>query len=553
MPATITLSFVSTFSLIVQLLIFIYLYASHRVRFFRYLIWAWGLFATWKALALARQFFPEVGWMGSFMNAAGATGDLLVLASGLAFRWNFQIRWYHVALGVAYAMVTAVFGIPPDVGMEVPRVSTPGGVISSSALILGGLAFWPRRSIPAPPRGARFLATSLTLWGLNRVAMPFVNAPPGAGAFVAVNVTFVLFYFLSVFAIIILVLDRARAEAASLKEFNERLVDGLGEGLQLVDGAFTVRHANRWMVNQFGQVVGKRCYEAITRDGQQCPGCPLERRQTLPAPVRLGVSGPGDRRFLLTCSPVRQPDGQIFLLELVADVTEQERLRARLSESERLAAVGELAAGVAHEIRNPLAAIVNATTLLTREEVLTLDERTHTLDAVKKEAKRLNTILSDFLSFARPREPKRVRGRIRDTVEHVATLLRSEQNGIVQVEVTVDPEVPPFAFDPDQLTQVLWNIALNGVEAMAGQGRLRMDVTRKDGLAVITVSDDGPGIPLEERGRVFQPFFSRKRGGTGLGLAIARRVISAHGGRIDLESNPGRGCQFTIRLPMVEA
>ncbi|HLC42557.1 MAG TPA: ATP-binding protein, partial [Methylomirabilota bacterium] len=232
---------------------------------------------------------------------------------------------------------------------------------------------------------------------------------------------------------------------------------------------------------------------------------------------------------------------------------EQERLRARLSESEQLAAVGELAAGVAHEIRNPLAAIVNATTLFTREESLTPAERMHTLDAVKKEAKRLNTILSDFLSFARPREPKRVRGSIRDTVEHVVTLLRSEQNGHVQVEVAVDPTVPSFAFDPDQLTQVLWNIALNGVEAMGGQGRLRMDVAWKNAEAVITISDEGPGIPLEERGRVFQPFFSKKRGGTGLGLAVARRIIAAHGGSIDLESNPGRGCRFIIRLPLVEA
>jgi nitrogen-specific signal transduction histidine kinase len=176
-----------------------------------------------------------------------------------------------------------------------------------------------------------------------------------------------LFYFLSVLAIIILVLDRARGEVASLKEFNEHLVDGLGEGLQVVDGEFIIRHANRWMSEQVGPMVGRRCYEVLTANQQPCPGCPLAQREAMLGPARLDISGPNERRFLLTCSPVRQADAEIFLLELVGDITEQERLRQRLSEVEQLAAVGELAAGVAHEIRNPLAAILNAATLLEEE------------------------------------------------------------------------------------------------------------------------------------------------------------------------------------------
>jgi signal transduction histidine kinase len=272
------------------------------------------------------------------------------------------------------------------------------------------------------------------------------------------------------------------------------------------------------------------------------------------APLHLHVNGPSDRRFLLTCSPVRQPDGQLFLLELVADITEQERLQTRLTEAERMAAVGGLAAGLAHEIRNPLAAIVNAATLLEDEETLTPEERSSILAAVKTEARRLNTTLSDFLLFARPRALKRQNGEIRQVVEHVGALLQEERTrpGGVQVDVQIDPTLPVFAFDPDQLTQVLWNIARNGLEAMDGHGRLALDVSRQNGEVLISIADTGRGIPPEERWHIFQPFYSKKPGGTGLGLAIAQRIVSAHGGRIDVDSTPEQGSRFTISLPLRE-
>jgi signal transduction histidine kinase len=314
------------------------------------------------------------------------------------------------------------------------------------ALVLGagqaaaGVLFWPARGRGAGCRGERLLAGLLILWGVHRVVTHFASAPPGSAFYMAVHAVFITLYFLSTYAVIIMVLERSRAES--------------------------------------------------------------------------------------------------------------ERLHARLREVERLATAGELAAGMAHEIRNPLAAIINATALLTDDD-LTPDERATTLAAVRTEARRLNRILSDFLHFARPQEARRTSGDIADVVQHVGALIRNDYSRAsrVDVKVAVDPGVPRFAFDRDQVTQVLWNVALNGVEAMNGRGRLSLEVARQNGDVALAVSDTGPGIPHERLAHVFEPFYSSKPNGSGLGLTIAERIVAAHGGRIEIDAAPGGGTRVTLLFP----
>src|SRR5438309_1013246 len=257
----------------------------------------------------------------------------------------------------------------------------------------------------------------------------------------------------------------------------------------------------------------------------------------------------GDRRRR-RIHPGRRPRPSVELP--AARARPGRRRHARLREAERLATAGELAAGMAHEIRNPLAAIVNATALLTDEAGLTPDERTTTLAAVRIEARRLNRILSDFLQLARPKEARRTPGDIGAVVEHVSALIRDDRSRAsrVDVKVAVDPRVPRFAFDRDQMIQVLWNVALNGVEAMNGRGRLSLEVARRDDDVALAVSDTGRGISPEHARRVFEPFYSGKANGNGLGLTIAERIVAAHGGRIEVDSAPGRGTRVTLLFPV---
>jgi signal transduction histidine kinase len=550
MSGSLMLTFTATLAFAIQFLIFVYVYASHRLRFFHYLLWAWGFFTLSKGLKLAHLVLPPGIVLEPLMNAAGLAAQFCVLAGALAYRWDYRIRGRDALIVALLALAVASLGDLTTLGAGVDLAF---GVVLGAAQIAAGLVFWPRRAGSGVScRGVGLLAASFLGWGVHRIVSRWVTAEAGSATYYSVHGAFIFFYFVSTFAIIIMVLDRARSEMRSLKEFNERLVDGLREGLELVGGDFTIRFANRWMLNQLGPLTGRRCYEVLTADGRPCPGCPMERRDTMEGPVRLEIAGVNRRRFLLSCSPVRQPNGETLLLELVADVTEQAQMRERLQRAERLAATGELAAGVAHEIRNPLAAIVNATTLLASRDGLSDEDHASTLDAVRTEARRLNRILSEFLLFARPPAPERRAADLATVVDRVASLIAedSARAVAVQLEVRMDRSLPPFPFDPDQLTQVLWNVALNGVEAMEGRGQLRFDVGRVDSDVVISVADTGRGIPPEDRARVFDPFYSRKRAGTGLGLTIAQRIVAAHGGRIELDSTPGQGTRVTIALPL---
>jgi signal transduction histidine kinase len=438
MSLPLTLTFVSTVAFAIQLLIFAYLYSSHRVRFFQYLLLAWGAYTHSKGLKYVVVLLLDIHHSSFATEVTSVAAVGFMLAAAVAHRWNYRLHARDVLLGTGTAVLLALVSDvgPGDAWQRVV------GVGLGSVQMAAGVLFWPPRGRATGFRGERLLAGLLTLWGAHRIASQFVSTEPGSAGYMTVHAVFITLYFLSTFAVIIMVLERARSESA--------------------------------------------------------------------------------------------------------------RLHERLRDAERLATAGELAAGMAHEIRNPLAAIVNATALLTDEATLAPDERSATLAAVRTEAHRLNRILSDFLHFARPQEARRSRGDIRDVVQHVSALIRDDYSRAsrVDVRVAVDPAVPRFAFDRDQVTQVLWNVALNGVEAMNGRGRLSLEVGRQNGDVTVAVSDTGPGIPRERLDHVFEPFYSGKPNGSGLGLTIAERIVAAHGGRIEIASALGGGTCVTVMFPL---
>jgi signal transduction histidine kinase len=217
----------------------------------------------------------------------------------------------------------------------------------------------------------------------------------------------------------------------------------------------------------------------------------------------------------------------------------------------RMAALGEIAAAVAHEARNPLGALSNCVQMLRANPGIS-GEDAELLQIVHTETQRLNEIVSDFLAFGRPQLPRLQEVDAHELLEATLLLLRRDDRcpGSIQFVTRFDPDLPPLQADRDQLRQVFWNLFLNAVQAMGEQGELQVETRRRGDLAEILVRDTGPGIPATLLGRIFEPFFTTRAGGTGLGLAIVHRIIEEHRGLIRIDSESSVGTCITLALPL---
>ncbi len=233
---------------------------------------------------------------------------------------------------------------------------------------------------------------------------------------------------------------------------------------------------------------------------------------------------------------------------------------SEMVQAEHLATIGELAAGVAHEIRNPLAGIAGAIEIITKGFPPDHPDR-EVLEDLRHEVHRIEKTLNDLLVYARPKPSHFGPTDLREITAQTLQLAR-QQLGTKKVNFSVEimPSLPHFRADAEQLHQVLLNLILNAIQALDDEGKvtigarfLSLEEGNRTGPLEIFVRDTGPGIPPEHLERIFRPFYTTKRSGTGLGLSLCRRIISQHGGTLTAKSEIGHGSQFTIRIPFREA
>ncbi|MEJ2183321.1 MAG: DUF3365 domain-containing protein [Nitrospirota bacterium] len=238
---------------------------------------------------------------------------------------------------------------------------------------------------------------------------------------------------------------------------------------------------------------------------------------------------------------------------IVKDITVWKGMERQIRQAEKLASIGQLAAGVAHEINNPLSVVMGYSRMLQRDSV---DGRIRDdLEVISNNASLCKKIVEDLLNFSRQTKTRYERADVRETMESVASVLEGEFAGRgVTIVRNYDPSVPAVAMDVDKMRQVCMNLLMNAYQAMDGGGRITISTChdKAHGGVVITVSDTGRGIPKDIQNRVFEPFFTTKEPGqgTGLGTAVVYGIINEHNGRISFESNAGEGTTFTIWLPL---
>jgi hypothetical protein len=230
---------------------------------------------------------------------------------------------------------------------------------------------------------------------------------------------------------------------------------------------------------------------------------------------------------------------------------EIERLhRTQMSRAEHFATLGEVATGLAHEIRNPLAGIAGVIEIIGRDLPATSPARAVVKD-VRQEIARINHIVTDLLQTARPHPPKVRKSDLNTTVEHAVMLGRQQAMAKgIEIALRKDPSLPEVEHDSDQVHQVLLNLLLNAQQAIDQKGKITVTVERKAQNAVIEVADNGRGIPPDHLPNIFRPFYTTKGDGTGLGLSLARRIVEDHQGRIDVTSTVGKGTTFAVVLPL---
>ena len=355
-------------------------------------------------------------------------------------------------------------------------------------------------------------------------------------------------------------LQENREDLADLQVVYHDVVQSMSSGLITTDPEGVVTSLNRaggqLLLRDAERLVGRHIAEALLFPAERWEELTAESHRSRWVRAEYEGGGPqGKSWFGFTVTPLTDAHGSLGgYIVVFQDLTEWRSLQAELRMKDRMAAVGELAAGIAHEIGNPLAAISGSVQMLSpgAEED---PQRSKLLRIVLRESQRLDRTIKSFLQFARPKERACAWFDVAHLLaEHVELLSNSpELSPLHRLEVSLEPPSARIFADPDQVSQIFWNLTRNALKAMPNGGTLRVSGRITGEWYQLRVADSGRGMGPEERAKLFQPFKSFFDQGTGLGMAIVYRILQEHGGQVHVETAPGAGTAITAELPIVGA
>ena len=358
---------------------------------------------------------------------------------------------------------------------------------------------------------------------------------------------------------------QARRELQDTRAKCKLILDELiQEEVMIINRDYRIADINRHLLNKLGlkreEAIGHHCYEITHHRDSPCAGehhpCPLVQTLETGQPSQTThVHLDKENReliYAISTYPIIENHTVTGAIEIAKDITREINMQKTLMEQDKLASIGRLSAGVAHEINNPLTTILTSTMLL--QEDLAPDDPAHEeLQTIANETLRCRKIVTSLLDFARQNKPLKNLFNVNDIVTETI-LLTHKQAAFKDITVTshLAPQLPDQMVDKGQLEQALINLILNAVESTPEGGTISIKTAYQPSFKAvqIDVADTGAGISPADMDKIFEPFFTTKESGTGLGLAITHGIIQQHGGTLEVESHPGQGTRFSIFLPI---
>ncbi len=513
---------------------------------------------------------------GSRGHGAHALFSFLIIGTyGLTIVYALALKW----MGARWSGWFAAIQLTGDLACITTVVATTGGVespftflyplvIIAGTMVLGGTGGLGTTALAGAIYAAlawgRLTSSGLTAmwWDERQVFLPVIlNVLAFLAVFLLSN------HLVAVAATATERLAERESGFRALSAFHENIVQSMSSGLFTADLAGRVTSFNHAGYSILGlssaDVLGRPCWDLFGWTDGPLFYAGMSTRRIPYRFERETIRHDGGRLLLgMTLSWLKEPHGDpTGMIGIFQDLTEIKALEETVRQRERLASVGELAAGLAHEIRNPLAAISGAMQVLQQD--FQSEGEHHALMAIAvRESERLNGLIGQFLLYARPASAHKRSCDLTLLVRETLALLKAHRDYRVEVDIReefLDSELWVRA-DANQLRQVVWNLLLNGLQAMPSSGRLTVGLRTiepaepgKAGMAEIMVSDTGEGIRPEDLRRIFLPFFTTKSGGSGLGLAIVHRIVEEHGGDVEVRSEWHRGTRVIVTVPSGEA